>query len=65
MTYILGRIGRFLCFKSTPTDFEFNKLILKKGAWISKNFEKSSTDFEGFVMDFEKAFSQNTLTRNN
>ncbi len=45
--------SRFLIFKTAGTDFEFNKPILKKGAWICKDFEKNATDFEGFETDFE------------
>ena len=46
--------SRFLSFKTAVTDFEFNTPILKKGVWILNDFEKNSTDFEGFGMDFEK-----------
>ncbi len=44
---------QFLGFKTAATYFEFNKPILKKEARILNDFEKNSTDFERFRMDFE------------
>ncbi len=43
-----GTGGPYLGFKTTSTDFEFNKPILKNSPRILKDFEKNSTDFERF-----------------
>ncbi len=63
MHYIAWGKERFLCFKNIRTLFEFNTPILKKGLRILKDFEKNSTDFEGFVMDFEKNLNSRAKAR--
>jgi hypothetical protein len=50
----LGAKSQFLGIKTTRTDFEFNKPILKKEAPILKDFEKNGADFERFRTDFEQ-----------
>jgi hypothetical protein len=50
--YITLKKPGFIHSKSIGTLFEFNRPISKKGAWISKDFEKNSTDFEGFETVF-------------
>ncbi len=52
-TSLAGFKSLFSRAVNTPSLFEFNKPILKKQGRILKDFEKNSTDFEGFVMDFE------------
>ncbi len=53
---------RFLRFGQVSMFFEFNKPILKKGPRILKDFEKNSTDFEGFAMDFERILNDRSYS---
>ncbi len=53
MQCLFGAGGQFLRRQQITMLFEFNSPILKKGLWILKDFEKNSTDFEGFATFFE------------